>query len=47
MEYSFTEPAFDMFGRQTQFIASKDANNVHYGTNEKTLHRPVRKRSGW
>ena len=37
MEYSFTEPAFDMFGRQTQFIASKDANNVHYGTNEKTL----------
>tara|TARA_B100000459_G_scaffold91057_1_gene51386 strand:+ start:19191 stop:25088 length:5898 start_codon:yes stop_codon:yes gene_type:complete len=37
MEYSFTEPAFDMFGRQTKFISSKDANDVHYGTDSRTL----------
>ena len=37
VEYSFTEPAFDMFGRQTQFITSKDANNVHYGSPRNTL----------
>ena len=37
VEYAFTEPAFDMFGRQTLFISSKDANNVHYGANTRTL----------
>ena len=37
VEYAFTEPAFDMFGRQTMFISSKDANNVHYGTKTRTL----------
>ena len=37
VEYAFTEPAFDMFGRQTKFISSKDANDVHYGTDARTL----------
>jgi len=37
MEYSFTEPAFDMFGRQTKFISSKDANDVHFGSDTRTL----------
>ena len=37
VDYEFTEPAFDMFGRQTKFITSKDANNVHYGTEMRTL----------
>ena len=37
VEYAFTEPAFDMFGRQTLFISSKDANDVHYGTDNRTL----------
>ena len=37
IEYGFTEPAFDMFGRQTMFIGSKDANNVHYGAKTRTL----------
>ena len=37
VEYAFTEPAFDMFGRQTMFISSKDANNVHYGAKTRTL----------
>ena len=36
VEYAFTEPAFDMFGRQTKFISSKDANDVHYGTDALT-----------
>ena len=26
-----------MFGRQTKFISSKDAKNVHYGTEMRTL----------
>ena len=37
VEYAFTEPAFDMFGRQTKFISSKDANNVHFGADSRTL----------
>ena len=37
VQYAFTEPAFDMFGRQTQFISSKDANDVHYGSDSRTL----------
>ncbi len=37
MEYAFSEPAFDMFGRQTLFISSKDANEVHYGSESRTL----------
>ena len=37
VEYAFTEPAFDMFGRQTMFISSKDANDVHYGSDSRTL----------
>ena len=37
MEYAFDEPAFDMFGRQTLFISSKDANDVHYGSESRTL----------
>ena len=37
VEYAFSEPAFDMFGRQTLFISSKDANDVHYGADSRTL----------
>ena len=37
IEYAFSEPAFDMFGRQTLFISSKDANDVHYGSESRTL----------
>ena len=37
VDYEFTEPAFDMFGRQTKFISSKDINNVHYGSEMRTL----------
>ncbi|MGB2037408.1 MAG: hypothetical protein ACPHX8_02995 [Candidatus Poseidoniaceae archaeon] len=37
MEYAFDEPAFDMFGRQTLFISSKDANDIHYGSESRTL----------
>ena len=37
VEYAFTEPAFDMFGRQTKFISSKDANDVHYGSDSRSL----------
>ena len=48
MEYAFTEPAFDMFGRQTKFHCSKDAKQCPLWDKRKDAYtRPVRKRSGW
>jgi hypothetical protein len=36
IDYGFTEPAFDMFGRQTTFISST-VNNINYAADEATL----------
>lgn len=36
VDYGFTEPAFDMFGRQTQFISST-VNNINYGSDEASM----------